>query len=58
MRDVLATFVFMFETASALDGLNEEQRQAATDDGGPLLILAGGWHREDAHTGRPRGLAV
>ena len=40
MRDFLATFVFMFEMASALDGLNKEQRQAATHDGGPLLTVA------------------
>ena len=52
MRDVLATFVFMFETASALDGLNEEQRQAATHAGGPLLILAG------AGTGKTRTLVA
>ena len=52
MRDVLATFVFMFEMASALDGLNEEQRQAATHDGGPLLILAG------AGTGKTRTLVA
>ena len=52
MRDVLATFVFMFEMASALDGLNREQRQAATHDGGPLLILAG------AGTGKTRTLVA
>ena len=52
MRDVLATFVFMFEMASALDGLNKEQRQAATHDGGPLLILAG------AGTGKTRTLVA
>jgi DNA helicase II / ATP-dependent DNA helicase PcrA len=52
MRDVLVTFVFMFEMASALDGLNTEQRQAATHDGGPLLILAG------AGTGKTRTLVA
>ncbi len=52
MRDVLATFVSMFEMASALDGLNTEQRQAATHDGGPLLILAG------AGTGKTRTLVA
>ena len=52
MRDVLATFVFMFEMASALDGLNNEQRQAATHDSGPLLILAG------AGTGKTRTLVA
>ena len=52
MRDVLATFVFMFEMASALDGLNKEQRQAAAHDGGPLLILAG------AGTGKTRTLVA
>ena len=52
MRDILATFVFMFEMASALDGLNEEQRLAATHDGGPLLILAG------AGTGKTRTLVA
>jgi DNA helicase-2/ATP-dependent DNA helicase PcrA len=40
----------MFEVASPLDGLNEEQRRAATHDGGPLLILAG------AGTGKTRTL--
>ena len=40
----------MFEVASPLDGLNEEQRRAATYDGGPLLILAG------AGTGKTRTL--
>src|SRR5450432_3337028 len=31
----------MFESAGGLEKLNEEQRQAATYQGGPLLILAG-----------------
>jgi len=52
MRDILATFVFMFEMASALDGLNKEQRRAATYQGGPLLILAG------AGTGKTRTLVA
>jgi DNA helicase II / ATP-dependent DNA helicase PcrA len=37
----MATFVSMFESASALEKLNEEQRRAATHTGGPLLVLAG-----------------
>ena len=36
-----ATFVCMFEAAGVLEGLNDEQRQAATHAGGPLLVLAG-----------------
>ena len=52
MPGVLATFVFMFEVASLLDGLNEEQRQAVTHAGGPLLILAG------AGTGKTRTLVA
>jgi DNA helicase-2/ATP-dependent DNA helicase PcrA len=31
----------MFESAGLLDKLNDEQRQAATHPGGPLLVLAG-----------------
>jgi DNA helicase II / ATP-dependent DNA helicase PcrA len=42
----------MFEAAGLLDGLNEEQRQAATHSGGPLLILAG------AGTGKTRTLVA
>src|SRR5580698_4553737 len=37
----LATFVCMFEAAGVLEELNDEQRQAATHAGGPLLVLAG-----------------
>jgi DNA helicase II / ATP-dependent DNA helicase PcrA len=37
----MATFVSMFESAGALEKLNEEQRRAATHTGGPLLVLAG-----------------
>ncbi len=42
----------MFESANSLDGLNEEQRQAAAHPGGPLLILAG------AGTGKTRTLVA
>src|SRR5450432_929450 len=40
-RAVMATFVSMFESAGALEKLNEEQRRAATHPDGPLLVLAG-----------------
>ena len=52
MPDQLVTFVFMFDAASLLDGLNEEQRGAAAHPGGPLLILAG------AGTGKTRTLVA
>jgi len=52
MLGALVTFVFMFDSASLLDGLNEEQRQAASHPGGPLLILAG------AGTGKTRTLVA
>ena len=42
----------MFESASPLDGLNEQQRQAATHGDAPLLILAG------AGTGKTRTLVA
>src|SRR5262249_57567210 len=50
--DDLVTFVFMFESASVLDGLNDEQRAAAAHPGGPLLVLAG------AGTGKTRTLVA
>src|SRR6266516_397911 len=52
MPDQLVTFVSMFDAASLLDGLNEEQRRAAAHPGGPLLILAG------AGTGKTRTLVA
>jgi DNA helicase-2/ATP-dependent DNA helicase PcrA len=42
----------MFESADLHDGLNEQQHQAATHQGGPLLILAG------AGTGKTRTLVA
>src|SRR5215510_2651608 len=50
--DRLVTFVFMFDSASLLDGLNEDQRRAAAHPAGPLLILAG------AGTGKTRTLVA
>ena len=47
-----ATFVLMFEPADVLDGLNDDQRRAATHQSGPLLVLAG------AGTGKTRTLVA
>ena len=47
-----ATFVLMFEPADVLDGLNDDQRRAATYQSGPLLVLAG------AGTGKTRTLVA
>src|SRR5215467_8674973 len=52
MPDSLVTFVSMFESPGALDGLNDEQRRAAAHPAGPLLILAG------AGTGKTRTLVA
>src|SRR5690348_2779599 len=52
MPDSLVTFVSMFESPVALDGLNDEQRRAAAHPAGPLLILAG------AGTGKTRTLVA
>jgi len=46
------TFVLVFEPAGYLDGLDDEQRQAATYPAGPLLVLAG------AGTGKTRTLVA
>src|SRR2546423_1656915 len=48
MPDQLVTFVFMFDAASLLDGLNEERRGAGAPQGARWLILAG------AGAGKPR----
>ena len=48
----LATFVLVFEPSALLDDLDDQQRQAATHPGGPLLVLAG------AGTGKTRTLTA
>src|ERR1700750_1014710 len=42
----------MFDEGAVLDGLNEQQQRAATQQGGPLLVLAG------AGTGKTRTLVA
>src|ERR1022692_682022 len=41
VSEATATFGTMSEPAAVLDRLNDEQRRAATHQGGPLLVLAG-----------------
>jgi DNA helicase-2/ATP-dependent DNA helicase PcrA len=45
-------FRYMFDHGDILDGLNEQQRRAATHEGGALLVLAG------AGTGKTRTLVA
>jgi DNA helicase-2/ATP-dependent DNA helicase PcrA len=45
-------FICMFDHGDILDGLNEQQRRAATHEGGALLVLAG------AGTGKTRTLVA